>query len=65
MVTMVTMVTDSELNSYHMEQWHCFVSNHLTAALPALGADMPVLASLEEAPWEFVVWEKAVLWRSK
>jgi len=48
-----------------MEQWHCFVSNHLTAALPALGADMPVLASLEEAPWEFVVWEKAVLWRSK
>ena len=47
-----------------MEQWHCFVSNHLTGALPALGADMPVLASLEEARWEFV-WEKAVLWRSK
>jgi hypothetical protein len=47
-----------------MEQWHCFVSNHLTGALPALGADMPVLASLEEARWEFVS-EKAVLWRSK
>lgn len=63
---MVTMVTDSELNSYHMEmQWHCFVSNHLTGALPPLGADMPVMASLEEALWEFVVREKAVLWRSK